>query len=150
MRNAQLPVLGKTRHPAQYGARKQPAFPLSSVQCQEVTGATQRQIQWMDEKGIVSPLRNGRNRKYERIDALCVLLWLELRRRGIGPSAVRSILVRVRAYQRQKGLADLRFMICLPNGKCVFHFDTKVTLAAIANCGLCLLVDVERLREKLL
>ena len=59
-------------------------FPISTEQCAKLTSATMRQLQWADENGVISPVHVGRHRSYSKPEVLAVLLYVNLRSRGIG------------------------------------------------------------------
>lgn len=71
-----------------------------------LTGATARQLQWWDERKIVAPLREGRNRIYSAADLVDILVIEQMRQRRISLAQVRRVLrfLRVEVHAR---LADL-------------------------------------------
>jgi DNA-binding transcriptional MerR regulator len=64
------------------------------------TGMTPRQLQWWDERGIVSPTREGRRRLYSLDDLAEVAVIGELRARGFSLQRVRKVM---RFLQREFG-----------------------------------------------
>lgn len=72
----------------------------------ELTGVTARQLQWWDEKRIVVPGREGRNRIYSAADLVEILVIEELRRRRISLQQVRRVLRFLRREVHAR-LADL-------------------------------------------
>jgi DNA-binding transcriptional MerR regulator len=58
----------------------------------DLTGVTARQLQWWDEKGVVVPKREGRNRIYSPEDLVEIIVIEELRRRRISLQQVRRVL----------------------------------------------------------
>ena len=70
-----------------------------------LTGITARQLQWWDERGIVSPSREGHRRLYSMEDVAEVAVICELRRKGFSLQRVRKV---VRFLQREfsKRLAE--------------------------------------------
>jgi DNA-binding transcriptional MerR regulator len=58
----------------------------------ELTGVTARQLQWWDEKRIVVPARNARNRVYSAADLVDILVIEQLRQRSISLAQVRRVL----------------------------------------------------------
>jgi len=70
-----------------------------------LTGITARQLQWWDERGIVSPARKGHRRLYSMEDLAEVAVICELRRKGFSLQRVRKV---VRFLQREfsKRLAE--------------------------------------------
>ena len=71
----------------------------------QLTGITARQLQWWDERGIVSPARQGHRRLYSMEDLAEVAVICELRRKGFSLQRVRKV---VRFLQREfsKRLAE--------------------------------------------
>src|SRR5512140_283113 len=65
-----------------------------------LTGITPRQLQWWDERGIVAPARQGRNRLYSMEDLAEVAVICELRRKGFSLQRVRKVM---RFLQREFG-----------------------------------------------
>ena len=65
-----------------------------------LTGITPRQLQWWDERGLVVPAREGRNRLYSREDLAEVAVLCELRKKGFSLQRVRKIM---RYLQRELG-----------------------------------------------
>src|SRR5271165_7664576 len=72
----------------------------------ELTGVTARQLQWWDERRIVVPARDGRNRVYSEADLLDILVIEKLRQRSISLARVRRVLRLLRAELHVR-LADL-------------------------------------------
>src|SRR5271154_2916561 len=72
----------------------------------ELTGVTARQLQWWDERRIVVPARDGRNRVYSEADLLDIFVIEQLRQRRISLARVRRVLCLLRT-QLQVRLADL-------------------------------------------
>ena len=65
-----------------------------------LTGITPRQLQWWDERGIVVPAREGRNRLYSLEDLAEVAVLCQLRKKGFPLQKVRKIM---RYLQRELG-----------------------------------------------
>jgi len=65
-----------------------------------LTGITARQLQWWDERGLVVPSRQGRNRLYSSDDLAEIAVLSELRRKGFSLQRVRKIM---RFIQRELG-----------------------------------------------
>src|SRR5256885_15670499 len=73
---------------------------FSSADVMELTGITARQLQWWDERKIVVPQRQGRNRVYS-VDVLAeVAVICELRLKGFSLQRVRQVM---RYLQRELG-----------------------------------------------
>lgn len=58
----------------------------------EFTGITPRQLQWWDERGVVSPAREGHRRLYSMEDLGEVAVICELRRKGFSLQRVRKVM----------------------------------------------------------
>src|SRR4051794_21732726 len=65
-----------------------------------LTGITPRQLQWWDERGIVVPAREGRNRLYSMDDLAEIAVVCQLRKKGFSLQRVRKIM---RYLQRELG-----------------------------------------------
>lgn len=65
-----------------------------------LTGITPRQLQWWDERGLVVPSRQGRNRLYSMDDLAEVAVLCQLRRKGFSLQRVRKVM---RFLQRELG-----------------------------------------------
>ena len=75
----------------------------SAFTSQEVvvlTGITARQLQWWDERKIVTPARDGHRRLYTFDDVAEIAVICELRRRGLSLQRVRKV---IRFLQRELG-----------------------------------------------
>lgn len=72
----------------------------------QLTGVTARQLQWWDEKRVVVPEREGRNRIYSTADLVEILVIEELRRRHISLQQVRRVLRFLRKEVHSR-LADI-------------------------------------------
>ncbi|HET7442557.1 MAG TPA: MerR family transcriptional regulator [Terriglobales bacterium] len=57
-----------------------------------LTGISQRQLQWWDERGIVVPTRSGHRRLYSLDELAEVAIICELRRRGFSLQRVRKVI----------------------------------------------------------
>ncbi len=65
---------------------------FTSAQVVKLTGITPRQLQWWDERGIVTPQREGRRRLYSADDVTEVAVICALRRKGFPLQRVRRIM----------------------------------------------------------
>lgn len=79
---------------------------FSSREVIDLTGATARQLQWWDERGVVKPERVGHRRVYSMQNVMEVAVICELRRKGFPLQRVRKVM---RLLQREfgKGLAEI-------------------------------------------
>lgn len=73
---------------------------FNSLEAMKLTGITARQLQWWDERGIVVPERQGRNRLYSEEDLAELAVISELRRKGFPLQRVRKVM---RYLQREFG-----------------------------------------------
>src|SRR5437879_7616745 len=73
---------------------------FTSEQVVALTGITPRQLQWWDERGIVVPAREGRNRLYSMDDLAEIAVVCQLRKKGFSLQRVRKIM---RYLQRELG-----------------------------------------------
>ncbi len=64
------------------------------------TGITLRQLQWWDERGIVTPLHEGHKRIYSLDDLAEVAVICDLRRRGFSLQKIRAV---IRFLQKELG-----------------------------------------------
>jgi DNA-binding transcriptional MerR regulator len=71
-----------------------------------LTGVTARQLQWWDERRVVVPGRQGRNRTYSLTDLVDILVIEQLRQRRISLAQVRQVLRFLRSELHAR-LADL-------------------------------------------
>jgi DNA-binding transcriptional MerR regulator len=65
---------------------------FTSREVSELTGITPRQLQWWDERGIVTPRRDGHRRLYSFDDLAEISIICELRRRGFSLQGVRKVM----------------------------------------------------------
>ena len=72
----------------------------TSNEVMALTGITARQLQWWDERGVVRPERQGRNRIYSMADLAEVTVICELRDKGFSLQRIRKIM---RFLQREVG-----------------------------------------------
>jgi DNA-binding transcriptional MerR regulator len=57
-----------------------------------LTGITPRQLQWWDERGVVTPQRQGHQRVYSLENLIEVAVICELRRKGFSLQGVRKVM----------------------------------------------------------
>jgi len=70
----------------------------TSMQVQQLTGLSARQLQWWDERGIVKAARDGHRRLYSLEDLAEIAVICELRRRGFSLQRIRKV---IRYLQRE-------------------------------------------------
>lgn len=101
---------------------------FNSSQVVELTGITARQLQWMDERGIVVPTREGHRRLYSLEDLAEIAVICELRRRGFSLQRVRKV---IRFLQKELGrrlvetTATNSEVHLLTDGKNIFLEDSE-------------------------
>jgi DNA-binding transcriptional MerR regulator len=101
---------------------------FNSSQVVELTGITARQLQWMDERGIVVPTRDGHRRLYSLEDLAEIAVICELRRRGFSLQRVRKV---IRFLQKELGrrlvetTATNSEVHLLTDGKNIFLEDSE-------------------------
>jgi DNA-binding transcriptional MerR regulator len=65
---------------------------FTSREVAELAGVTLRQLQWLDERGIVAPARAGHRRLYSMTELTEVAVIGELRHRGFSLQRVRKVM----------------------------------------------------------
>lgn len=78
----------------------EPAEGFSSKQVAALAGISLRQLQWWDERNVVSPRHVGHKRIYSPQDVLEISVIAELRRKGFSLQKIRRVL---RYLQREMG-----------------------------------------------
>lgn len=79
---------------------------FTSRQVVALTGITARQLQWWDERGVVTPDREGHRRLYSRRQLTELAVICELRRKGFSLQGVRKVL-RFLDRELGRGLAEV-------------------------------------------
>src|ERR1051326_9094397 len=72
----------------------------SSIEVATVAGVSLRQLQWWDERKVVSPRHEGHRRVYGRGEVIEITVIAELRRKGFSLLKIRRVL---RFLQREMG-----------------------------------------------
>jgi DNA-binding transcriptional MerR regulator len=102
-----------------------------------VTGVTARQLQWWDERRIVVPKREGRNRVYSTADLVDILVIEQLRQRSISLAQVRRVLrlLRVELRMRLSDLVtgDLEYHLLLDGKRVFLETDSKQIIDLLRN-----------------
>ncbi|GAB4371320.1 MAG: hypothetical protein OHK0021_13930 [Bryobacter sp.] len=78
----------------------EPSPSFTSADVSRLTGVSLRQLQWWDEKKVVSPRQIGHKRLYLPEEALEISVIAELRRKGFSLQKIRRVL---RFLQREVG-----------------------------------------------
>src|SRR5271170_3159203 len=103
----------------------------------ELTGVTARQLQWWDERRIVVPARDGRNRMYSAADLVDILVIEQLRQRSISLVQVRRVL-RLLHTELHLRLADLvmgkrEYHLLLVGKRILLETDSKQIIELLRN-----------------
>jgi DNA-binding transcriptional MerR regulator len=77
-----------------------PERTYSSIEVAQVAGVSLRQLQWWDERKVVSPRHEGHRRIYGRGEVIEITVIAELRRKGFSLQKIRRVL---RFLQREMG-----------------------------------------------
>lgn len=77
-----------------------PERTYSSSEVAQVSGVSLRQLQWWDERKVVSPRHEGHRRVYGRGEVIEIAVIAELRRKGFSLQKIRRVL---RFLQREMG-----------------------------------------------
>src|SRR5262245_13496210 len=83
-----------------------PERTFCSSEVAQLAGVSLRQLQWWDERKVVSPRHEGHRRVYGRGEVIEITVIAELRRKGFSLQKIRRVL---RFLQREMGrrLSDL-------------------------------------------
>jgi len=84
----------------------EPDSSFTSAEVSRVSGVSLRQLQWWDERKVVSPRHQGHRRVYQAEEVIEITVIAELRRKGFSLQKIRRVL---RFLQREMGrrLADV-------------------------------------------
>lgn len=127
---------------------------FSSEEVAELGGVTARQLQWWDERGVVSPQHQGHRRRYRLEELVEVSVIAELRQKGFSLQKIRKVL---RFLQRELGrrLADILKASSdyhlLTDGKNIFLEDNQRKIVELLKnsrqpiIAVCLSDQVRRL-----
>ena len=77
-----------------------PERTYSSSEVADVAGVSLRQLQWWDERKVVSPRHEGHRRVYDPAEVIEITVIAELRRKGFSLQKIRRVL---RFLQREMG-----------------------------------------------
>ena len=103
----------------------------------DLTGVTARQLQWWDERLIVVPERDGRNRMYSAADLVDILVIGQLRQRRISLAQVRRVLrlLRTKLHLRLSDLVagDREYHLLLVGKRIFLETDSKQVIELLRN-----------------
>jgi len=92
-----------------------------------MAGVSRHQLQWLDERQVVSPRKEGRRRKYVPQQVLEILTVSSLRRKGLSLKKIRRVLRLLRREWGQHSAAisaGPAKLYLLTNGDSI-HFETQ-------------------------
>src|SRR5438270_10108373 len=98
----------------------------SSSEVSDVAGVSLRQLQWWDERKVVSPRHEGHRRVYYPAEVIEITVIAELRRKGFSLQKIRRVL---RFLQREMGkrlaevLSSESRLHLLTDGKTIYLED---------------------------
>ena len=80
---------------------------FSSNEVARLAGVSLRQLQWWDERGVISPRHDGHRRLYSRQEVIEILVLARLRERGLSLQKMRRLMIFVRRSLKSAGTHDL-------------------------------------------
>lgn len=113
--------------------KARPAIPpdsevYTSIEVARLAGVSLRQLQWWDERNVVSPRHDGHRRIYLPQEAVEVTVIAELRRKGFSLQKIRRVL---RFLQKEMGkrlsdaIATESDIHLLTDGKSIYVEDSR-------------------------
>jgi len=90
----------KNRKPRPPAPSETPLDGYTSTEVARICGVTLRQLQWWDERNVVSPRQDGHRRIYQPQEVLEISVIAELRRKGFSLQKIRRV---VRFMQKEMG-----------------------------------------------
>jgi DNA-binding transcriptional MerR regulator len=97
-----------------------PARTYSSTEVAQLAQVTLRQLQWWDERNVVTPRHEGHKRLYELDRAIEITVIAELRRKGLPLQRIRHLL-RLFRQEMSRRCEEL----LLPDSECYLLTDGK-------------------------
>jgi DNA-binding transcriptional MerR regulator len=102
---------------------------FTSSEIAEITGVSLRQLQWWDERKVVSPRHEGHKRLYLAEEAIEVAVIAELRRKGFSLQKIRRVLRFLQKEEMDKRLSDIlqadSDMHLVTDGKSIYLEDSN-------------------------
>lgn len=77
----------------------------SSSEVSRISGVSLRQLQWWDERNVVSPRHDGHRRVYSQAEVVEITVIAELRRKGFSLQKIRRVL-RFLQKEMNRGLGE--------------------------------------------
>ena len=103
-----------------------PKQTFSSSEVAHMAGVSQRQLQWWDERKVISPRQKGYRRAYDAGEVIEITVIAELRRKGFSLQKIRRVL-RFLQGEMSKRLAQLMEpnseLHLVTDGKAIFLED---------------------------
>ena len=99
---------------------------FNSIEVARICGVSLRQLQWWDERNVVSPRQDGHKRIYSREEVVEISVIAELRRKGFSLQKIRRVLrflqkdVGKRLNEALSAAADIHL---LTDGKSIYLED---------------------------
>ena len=125
----------------------------TSSEVSHVAGVSLRQLQWWDERKVVSPLHRGHKRVYTAAEAIEIIVIAELRRKGFSLQKIRGVLrflhrkMGKRARDVLTGASEVHLLIA---GKAIYleNRETRIIdLLKNARQPTCLVCVSDQLRR---
>lgn len=118
---------------------------FGSLEVSEITGVSLRQLQWWDERGVVSPVQRGHKRMYRFNEVIEIGLITELRKKGISLQKIRKVL-RFLHKELGRGLFEAvqngNEMHLLTDGRNIYLEDSHQNIVDILNSSRQPLISV--------
>lgn len=111
-----------------------PSPSFTSTDVSRITGVSLRQLQWWDEKKVVSPRQEGHRRLYLTEEVLEISVIAELRRKGFSLQKIRRVLrfLQKNIGKRLAEVLDVRSDLHLiTDGKNIYLEDNSHTIIDI-------------------
>jgi DNA-binding transcriptional MerR regulator len=104
--------------------QQQPDQVFNSKEVSSIAQVSPRQLQWWDERRVISPKKAGHRRLYEVEDVIDICVIAELRRKGFSLKKIRRVL---RYARREIGrrLNDSGELYLLTDGQCHVLFVSE-------------------------
>ena len=128
----------------------------TSLECAQVARVSLRQLQWWDERKVVSPRHEGHRRVYSAEEVIEITVIAELRRKGFSLQKIRRVL---RFLHREMGkklaevLDSASELHLVTDGKSIFLEDQHARIIDLMKDArqpmflVCVSDQVERLRQ---
>lgn len=113
---------------------------ISSIEMANLAGVSLRQLQWWDERGIVSVGYEGHRRFYEKFDAMQCVLLAELRRLAVPLKSAKTI---IRGALKSNAKA-VGYLVVRRKSFSVVPTATAA-LALASKPGPCNVIDLEKI-----